>query len=345
MNNSFGRIFKITTWGESHGRAIGVVIDGCPAGLEISEDDIQVELNKRAPGNISFTSPRKESDRAEIFSGLFEGRTTGAPISIIISNRDANRSHYDDLKNFYRPGHANYTYLQKYGIFDPYGGGRSSGRETACRVAAGAVAKKILRQLGIQIRAILTEIGGCYDPQKMQEILEEVFQAGDSVGGIISCEIFNLPPGLGDPIYGKIESLLSDAMLSIPASKGFEIGEGFKVSQMKGSQHNDSFKLNAGSVTTETNHAGGTLGGITVGTPLLFRVAFKPTSSIKIPQKTLTLSHEERDLKQPAEARHDPCIAIRAVPVVEAMAALVIVDAYLCNRVSRIKEENNLSFS
>ncbi len=305
MRNSFGQIFRITTWGESHGKAIGVVIDGCPAGLEISEEEINGELEKRAPGRQEHTSPRKESDHAEILSGIFEGKTTGTPISIIIPNRDADSSAYEPIKHLVRPGHANATYVKKYGIFDYRGGGRASARETACRVAAGAIAKKLLEQVGIRVEAVLIERG---------EIEE-----GDSVGGVIEGRALGVPAGLGEPVYQKMEAMLAQAMLSIPASKGFEIGEGFGAAKMRGSEHNAC-------------PTGGTLGGITDGESLLFRVAFKPTSSIAKPQKTTTLSGEEATLTLPKGSRHDPCVAIRAVAVVESMCALVLADAILMNR-------------
>jgi len=305
MRNSFGQIFRITTWGESHGKAIGVVIDGCPPGLEISEEEINLELAKRAPGKQPHTSPRKESDRAEILSGVFEGKTTGTPISIIIPNRDADSSKYEPIKHLVRPGHANYTYLKKYGIFDYRGGGRASARETACRVAAGAIAKKFLSQFGVHVEASLLERG---------EIEE-----GDSAGGVIEGRVEGVPVGLGEPVYQKMEAVLAQAMLSLPASKGFEIGEGFGAAKMRGSDHNQ-------------RPTGGTLGGITDGEPLVFRVAFKPTSSIAKPQETKTLTGEKAVLTLPKGSRHDPCVAIRAVTVVESMSALVLADAILMNR-------------
>lgn len=312
MRNSFGNIFRITTWGESHGKAIGVVVDGCPAGLEISEEEINSELVKRAPGQHPQTSARKEPDLAEILSGLFEGRTTGTPISIIIPNRDADSSKYEPIKHLVRPGHANFTYHHKYGIFDYRGGGRASARETASRVAAGAIAKKFLRQSGITVKATLIETGD----------LSRAIQEGDSVGGIIEGRVEGLPVGLGEPIYQKLEAMLSFAMLSIPATKGFEIGEGFSSASMRGSEHNIC-------------PTGGTLGGISDGEPLLFRVAFKPTSSIAKAQETTTLTGEKAVLKLPEGSRHDPCVALRAPPIIEAMSALVLADAILMNRGSR----------
>lgn len=361
-SNSFGNIFKITTWGESHGKAIGVVIDGCPAGLEISEEEIQNELALRQPGKTPYTSPRGEEDRAEILSGVFEGKTTGAPICIMIRNKDADSSKYEPIKDLYRPGHANYTYLEKYGIFDYRGGGRSSARETACRVAAGAVAKKLLANSGIFIAATIDEIDGivaqnplsdilvlrkkvyespvfCHDEKASKEMMakiEEAKKEGDSLGGVISLVTTALPVGLGDPVYEKLEANLAKAMLSLPATKGIEFGSGFAAARMKGSEHNDLFELKEGKVITQTNHAGGTLGGISMGMPLFVRVAFKPTSSIQKPQKTLDTDLNEQEFNLPAGSRHDPCVTIRAVPVVEAMGALVLADAYLMNRLSKL---------
>jgi chorismate synthase len=348
-SNFFGQVFRITTFGESHGPCIGVVIDGCPAGLALVSQEINDALSLRRPGQSPFTSPRSEKDEAQILSGLFEGKTTGAPIAIIIPNLDADPSQYEAIKDLYRPGHANFTYLEKYGIFDYRGGGRSSARETAARVAAGAVAKKLLSLFGIDCVAYIAEIGGiaasvssdlrnatysspifCPDPEasgKIMAKLDQVIAEGDSLGGIVGC-VAKLPAGLGDPVYGKLEAILASAMLSIPASKGFEIGCGFEAARMKGSEHNDPFGLSA------TNNAGGTLGGISTGSDLVFRVAFKPTSSIKKPQKTLTLTGEEAIFRLPQNGRHDPCVAIRAVPVVEAMTALVLADLFLMNRLS-----------
>ncbi len=333
-SNSFGNIFRITTWGESHGKAIGVVIDGCPAGLEISEDDINIELSKRAPGQNPLTSPRNEPDIAEIYSGTFEGKTTGAPISIIIFNQDADPSKYEATKNLLKPGHANFTYLEKYGCFDYRGGGRSSARETACRVAAGAIAKKLLTKFGVSVNATLQSVGEARSSKEIADIIAKLKAEGDSIGGVISFEASNLPVGLGDPVYEKLEANLAKAMLSIPASKGFEVGEGFKASSMKGSEHNDEFVDVAGN--SSTNSAGGTLGGISTGMPLVGRVVFKPTSSIRKTQKTIDLQGNYSDFKLPEGSRHDPCVAIRAVPVVEAMLALVLVDALLMNRLSRL---------
>jgi chorismate synthase len=356
-SNSFGHLFRITTWGESHGKAIGVVIDGCPAGLPITEEEINKELSRRAGGKSPYTTPRAEKDRVEILSGTFQGKTTGAPISLIIYNQDTDSSKYEPIKDLMRPGHANFTYLNKYGIFDYRGGGRSSARETACRVAAGAIAKKLLAHFHIHITAYIYAIGSvtissfdpnalanstlfCPDPQaeaEMIQILDTAQDDHDSVGGIIECTTTNLPIGLGDPIYEKLEANLAKGMLSIPATKGFEIGEGFHASHMRGSQHNDTFTKNSsGQMTPTTNHAGGTLGGITTGLPLIFRVAFKPTSSINQPQSTVSTSGESRTFRLPEGSRHDPCVAFRAVPVIEAMAALTLADALLMEKTTSL---------
>lgn len=332
-SNSFGNLFRITTWGESHGRAIGVVIDGCPAGLEISEAEIQAALDVRAPGQSPYTSPRKETDRAEIYSGVFEGRTTGAPISIIIQNQDQDSSKYEAVKHLLKPGHANFTYLEKYGIYDHRGGGRASARETACRVAAAALAKKLLAHFGIETKAHLCQAGEEQDPSKMMDVVLAAKEAGDSVGGVVAFSVLGLPVGVGDPVYEKLEANLAKAMLSLPASKGFEIGEGFRAATMAGSLHNDAFIQG---FTTQTNHAGGTLGGISTGLPLLGRVAFKPTSSIQKAQATVDLQGHPSEFRLPEGSRHDPCVAIRAVPVVDAMCALVVADALLMNRSARL---------
>jgi chorismate synthase len=357
-SNSFGNLFKMTTWGESHGRAMGVVIDGCPAGLPLSEADINQELALRQPGKSAFTSPRKEEDKAEIYSGVFEGHTTGAPISIIILNKDADPSKYAPLQNKLRPGHANFTYLEKYGIFDHRGGGRASGRETVCRVAAGAVAKKLLAHYNIEVIAYIKEIGPhvskdieitkkavlespifCPDKEaaeKMMAHLLTIKEEKDSLGGIVEAIATSLPSGLGDPVYEKLQANLAKAMFSLPAVKGFEIGSGFSAAKMQGSGHNDLFTTSNDKVVTKTNHAGGLLGGITTGMPLVMRVAFKPPSSIAKPQETLTLAKEKTVLELPEGSRHDPCLAIRAVPVVEAMCALVLADSLLMNRCCKL---------
>jgi len=361
-SNSFGNIFRITTWGESHGKAVGVVIDGCPAGLEIDESMINSELSLRAPGKNSYTSPRKESDQCEILSGVFEGKTTGAPISIIIPNRDVDSSKYESIKGLLRPGHANYTYLEKYGVFDYRGGGRASARETACRVAAGAVAKKLLEHDGIEVVAYIKQIGAieaaieandletmrtsiqqslvsCPDSNAtsaMTALIEKTKLEGDSLGGIIEFVVLSVPAGLGDPVYEKLEANLAHAMMSLPATKGFEIGAGFRSVSMQGSEHNDLFSNETGEIKTKTNNAGGILGGISTGMPIVGRVVFKPTSSIMKEQSTLTTTGEKATFQIPVGSRHDPCVAIRAVPIVEAMVALVLADAILLSRCAKL---------
>jgi len=362
-SNSFGNLFRITTFGESHGPAIGVVIDGCPAGLGLTEQDIDSELARRRPGQTPYTSPRTESDTVEILSGIFEGKTTGAPLTLLIRNKDADSSQYEEIKDLYRPGHANFTYLKKYGIFDYRGGGRASARETAARVAAGAVAKKLLHHFEITCVAFVAEIGGialenfdfsdldtlraktnaspifCPEPQAEKKILAKLSQIkeeGDSLGGILAC-VAHLQAGLGDPVYCKLEAMLASAMLSLPATKGFEIGSGFEAARMKGSEHNDGFEIDDhGNVHTATNFAGGTLGGISTGSPLFFRVAFKPTSSIRKTSQTVTLKGEKTTFQLPKSSRHDPCVAIRAVPIIESMTALVLADALLMTRSSKL---------
>jgi chorismate synthase len=358
-SNTFGRAFRVTTWGESHGKAIGAVVDGCPAGLSLSENDIHQEMSVRRGGRSPLTTPRKEPDDVEILSGVYEGKTTGAPISLIIYNRDIDSSKYGPIQHLMRPGHANFTYLEKYGIFDPRGGGRASARETACRVAAGAIAKKILVHHGIHAITYLKELSDvkasisdrisytnyhtasiCPDEQAlclMKEKIEHAKVQNDSLGAVIESQFFHLPKGLGDPIYEKLEALIASAMLSIPACKGVEFGAGFKAAAMRGSEHNDIFCLNdTGSVVTETNHSGGVLGGISNGMPLVFRVSMKPTSSIAIPQPTLSMNKESQILTLPEGSRNDPCVAIRAIAVVEAMASIIIADSLLMNRLSRL---------
>jgi len=362
-SNSFGQIFRMTTFGESHGAGIGVVIDGCPAGVMITEQEIQEQLVWRSPGKNRYTSPRKEKDRVEILSGFFEGKTTGAPIAMFIRNIDVDSSSYESTKHLYRPGHANYTYSEKYEIFDDRGGGRASARETVARVAAGAVAKKLLAHFQIECTAFVYEIGGIpvqtLDLSNLQTLREKTYASpifcpcekacekivqeietmkkeGDSLGGILGC-VARVPTGLGEPVYCKLPALLAFAMLSIPATKGFEIGSGFQAARMQGSTHNDPFTMDQeGHVSLGTNFSGGTLGGISTGAPLFFKVAFKPTSSIRKPQQTVSLEGEKAVFQLPETARHDPCVAIRAVPIVEAMTALVLADALLMNRVARL---------
>src|SRR3990167_276339 len=384
-SNSFGNIFRITTWGESHGKAIGVVIDGCPAGMFLSNDDINLGLSRRAPGQNPYTSPRNEPDIAEIYSGIFDGVTTGAPISIIINNKDQDSSKYEPIKHLLRPGHANFTYSKKYGVFDYRGGGRASARETASRVAAGVVAQKILDQFEIKVLSCIKSIGKIrlddfyvidfnkrslisnspiFSPdleieKTMIAEIEKAKLSGDSLGGVVEFVIQNVPAGLGDPIYENLEANLAKGMMSLPATKGFEIGEGFIASQMKGSEHNDLFRNKSTDlelsesttgieaskifstlyIETDTNHALGTLGGISTGMPIRGRVAFKPTSSINKEQDTIDYSGKVEKFKLPAGSRHDPCVAIRAVPVVTAMCQIVMADALLLNRCVRVKED------
>ncbi len=353
MSNSFGRAFRITTFGESHGPAIGVVIDGCPAGLPFDLDFIQHQLDRRRPGQSDVTSPRHEPDRVRLLSGVHEGVTLGTPIALQIVNRDARPADYSSLRRAYRPSHADYTYEVKYGRRDPRGGGRASGRETAARVAAGAVAQLLLRHAaGIEISAYTAQIGPYRVPdeplwyapqavdrsavrcpfpeisQQMEELLRRLRTEGDSIGGTVRCVIRNVPAGLGEPVFDKMEALLAHAMLSIPAARGFEIGAGFALAEMRGSQANDPFVVDDnGKVHTLTNHSGGIQGGISNGMPIYCSVAFKPPASIARPQRTV--SSDKRPIKIAVKGRHDPCIVPRAVPVVEAMAALVTADLWL----------------
>lgn len=340
--STFGHNFRISTFGESHGGAVGVIVDGATPGLEISEEDIQKELDRRKPGQSSVTTPRQEPDIVHILSGVFEGKTTGTPILLILYNKDAMPSAYNDIKEKFRPGHADFTYLTKYGIRDYRGSGRASGRETAGRVAAGAIAQKLLKQKGVSITAYTKRAAGIscetidysvieQNPMraadmkaaaKMVPIIEQLAQEGDSVGGIVECRITGVKAGLGEPVFDKMDADLGKAMLSLGAVKGFEIGSGFDCVDMKGSEHNDWMDSNG----FLTNNAGGTIGGITTGEEIIFRIAVKPTSSISKEQNTINKSGEEVTIQ--TEGRHDPCICPRIVPVVEAMAALVLIDHY-----------------
>ncbi len=349
MSNTFGKRFRITSWGESHGKAMGVVIDGCPSNIPITEEEINRELFYRAPGRSAYTSPRKEQDRVIIYSGVYQNKTTGAPISLIIPNQNYDSSPYKETKRLYKPGHAQFTYLEKYGIYDPDGGGRASARETVARVAAGAVAKKILSTHNIQVLAYLSQIGDiaaregawtqqqilqsplfCPDKRAQERIIDLLNTLqDDSIGGVVQCYIRDLPPGLGDPVFEKLQANLAKAMLSIPAAKGFAIGKGFAAAHMRGSEHNDTFALCDGKIVPSSNHAGGTLGGISTGQPITFQVPFKPTSSIGRAQPTLDKEGNAATFQLPKNSKHDPCVAIRAVPVVAAMASLVITDALL----------------
>jgi chorismate synthase len=350
MGNTFGQLFRVTTFGESHGGGIGVIIDGCPPKIDISEAEIQQGLDRRRPGQSKFTTQRKEEDRCEILSGVFEGKTLGTPIAILVRNKDARPEDYVEIARKFRPSHADFTYEAKYGIRNWQGGGRASARETIGRVAAGVVAKKILSILGsefeivayvAQIHEIAAKINRsvvtmkhveknavrCPDgaaAKKMASLIEQVRGEGDSVGGVIECVARGIPPGLGEPVFDKLEADLAKAMLSLPATKGFEIGSGFSATRMRGSEHNDPFEMRAGKIRTATNNSGGVQGGISNGEEIYFRVGFKPTATIAHEQKTVTASREQTKLA--ARGRHDPCVLPRAVPIVESMAAIVLCD-------------------
>ncbi|MCK5615149.1 chorismate synthase [Candidatus Pacearchaeota archaeon] len=326
--NSFGNLFKITTWGESHGPAIGVVIDGCPAGLKLTEKDIQKELDRRRPGQSTLTTPRKESDKVEILSGIFEGMTTGTPISLMVKNKNQKGRDYTELKEKFRPSHADYTYEMKYGIRDYLGGGRASARETIGRVAAGAIAKKILKE--VKITATIKQIHKATTQKEMIQAILEAKKSGDSVGGIIECVIKNVPVGLGSPVFEKLDARLAQAMLSIPAVKGFEIGSGFGAIELMGSEHNDPIQKKKGKVVTLSNNAGGIVGGISNGMDIVFRIAFKPTATIFKKQSTITKTGKNTTLEM--KGRHDPCVLPRAIPIVEAMAALTLADELLIQK-------------
>ena len=321
--NTFGRNFRVTTFGESHGKALGVVIDGCPPGIPLSEGDIQPFLDRRRPGKSPLESPRKEPDRVEILSGLFQGQTTGAPLTLMVENRDVREEDYRELEEIFRPGHADFTYQAKYGIRDYRGGGRSSGRETVARVAAGAVAAKYLAGNGIKITGRVLEIHGKRDPDAMTKEIEKARDEGDSVGGIAEVLVSGCPAGLGDPVFGKLDALLAHALMGIGAVKGVEIGEGFAAARMKGSKHNDAMTREG----FATNHAGGILGGISTGQEIVARIAVKPTPSIAKTQRTLDRRGKEVSIS--IKGRHDPCIVPRILPVAEAMVALVILDTLL----------------
>lgn len=356
--NTFGHIFRLTTFGESHGKAIGGIIDGCPAGLEIDQGFIQHELDRRRPGQSSISSPRKEEDTVEFLSGIFEGKSTGTPIAFIIRNKDHKPEDYEQMKEVYRPSHADFTYDQKYGFRDYRGGGRSSARETACRVVGGALAKLLLIREKIDIKAYVTQIGTVklekelYHPdlnqienspvrcpdfetsQKMEMLLEELKQKGDTTGGTIQCNISGVPAGLGEPVFDKLHAELGKAMLSINAVHGFEYGSGFSGAAMKGSVHNDTFITSNEKISTVTNFSGGIQGGISNGQDIYFRVAFKPVATLMTDQQTVDQGGQSVTLT--GKGRHDICVVPRAVPIVEAMAALVIADYFLLAKVSRI---------
>lgn len=351
--NSFGNLFKIVTFGESHGQAIGGVIDGCPAGLEINVEQVQQELARRRPGQSAIVTQRKEPDTVKFLSGIFEGKSTGTPIGFIIENANQKSKDYSHIKDVYRPSHADYTYDQKYGNRDYRGGGRSSARETACRVAAGAIAKQLLKDL--KFTAYTASVGDirlqkkfgeldlseieknpvrCPDPEtakEMETFIKQIRAQGDTVGGVVECVISNVPVGLGEPVFDKLHAALGAAMLSINAVKGFEYGSGFAGAAMKGSEHNDLFHTDG---STKTNFSGGIQGGISNGMDITFRVAFKPVATLM--QKQKTINAEGQEVEMQGKGRHDPCVVPRAIPIVEAMAALVLADFYLLNKTSKI---------
>jgi chorismate synthase len=353
MSSSFGRFFRISTWGESHGGGVGVVIDGCPPRLPLSVEDIQIELDRRRPGQSDIVTPRKEADRCEILSGVFRGHTLGTPIAILVRNQDARPEAYREMETMFRPSHADFTYEAKYGLRNWEGGGRSSARETIGRVAAGAVAAKILQALVPELEIVgyvcsVFDIDGIIDPatvtreqveanvvrcpdaaaaERMIEKIKAARSEGDSLGGTVECVLRGVPPGLGAPVFDKLEAELAGAMMSLPATKGFEIGSGFAGTRLRGSEHNDAFVMEDGRVRTTSNRSGGVQGGISNGEPIFFRVAFKPTATIAQKQQTVTKDGENTELA--ARGRHDPCVLPRAVPMVEAMAALVLCDHLL----------------
>jgi chorismate synthase len=351
--NSFGTLFKLTTFGESHGTAIGGIIDGCPAGVELDFGKIQEELDKRRPGQSAIVTQRKEPDTVEFLSGIFEGKTTGTPIGFVIQNANQKSNDYSHIKDTYRPSHADYTYDEKYGVRDYRGGGRSSARETASRVVGGAIAKQIIPKISfstytasvgeIEIDKAITEIDfgliesnpvRCPDPvsaEKMEALIREIRSEGDTIGGTVQCVIKNVPKGLGEPVFNKLHAELGKAMLSINAVKGFEFGSGFEGTKLKGSEHNDQFNKDG---STTTNLSGGIQGGISNGMDIYFRVAFKPVATIMQKQQTINSKGEEVEMQ--GKGRHDPCVVPRAVPIVEAMAALVLADFFLQNKVSKI---------
>ena len=358
MGNTYGTKFRITTFGESHGKAIGVTIDGCPAGLNIDEKFIQWELDRRKPGQSKITTQRKEGDKAEILSGVFEGKSTGTPIAIVIFNEDQKSNDYAHIADKFRPSHADYTYQEKYGIRDYRGGGRSSARETAARVAAGAIAKLFLKQIGIEINAYVSQAGNiklekpyseldfsrtesnivrCPDEQVANEMIALIDQTRknqDTIGGVVTCVIKGTPVGLGEPVFDKLHAELGKAMLSINAVKGFEYGSGFEGVKMFGSEHNDLFENRDGKITTRTNHSGGIQGGISNGQDIYFNVAFKPVATIMKDQQSIDKDGNKTIVS--GKGRHDPCVVPRAVPIVEAMAALVIADFYLLDKATKL---------
>ncbi|MDO5388171.1 MAG: chorismate synthase [Clostridia bacterium] len=352
--STYGNIFKITTWGESHGKGLGAVIDGCPAGISLTEEDIQLDMDRRKPGSNKYGTKRQEGDKVQIMSGVFQGKTTGTPISLVIFNNDQRSKDYSSISQVYRPGHADYGFETKYGFRDYRGGGRSSGRETAARVAAGAVAKKLLSELGISITAYTISIGNVkaekYDlsqcsenplympdndaAQRAAKLLDETIKNQDSSGGIIECKVTGMPVGIGEPVFDKLDSSLAKAVMSIGAVKGIEFGDGFKAAQSSGSYNNDNFYMSEGKIKKHTNHSGGILGGFSDGGDIVFRAAFKPTPSISQPQQTVTNYGEDTEIT--ITGRHDPVIVPRAVVVVEAMTAVTLADLILINMSSKI---------
>ena len=358
MRNRIGNIFSLTSFGESHGAAIGGVIDGMPAGVKIDMDEVQKELNRRRPGQSSIVTARDEKDKVKILSGVFEGVTTGTSIGFVIENTNQHSNDYSNIKEAFRPSHADYTYTSKYGIRDYRGGGRSSARETAARVVAGAFARQALNQLGVDIYAYTSQVGNicldkdyrkydksniesnivrCPDSEKAQEMIDlitEVKQEGDTIGGVITCVVKGVPVGLGEPVFGKLQAQLGAAMLSINAVKGFEYGMGFDFATARGSEVNDAFVCEAGKVSTKTNNSGGIQGGISNGEDIYFRVAFKPVATLL--RDVETINEKGENLTLHAKGRHDPCVLPRAVPIVEAMAAIVILDNYLMNKTVKL---------
>jgi chorismate synthase len=358
MSSGFGKQFRITTFGESHGRAVGVIIEGCPAGLTIDEEAIQLELDRRKPGQSKITTQRKEDDKMEILSGVFEGKATGTPIALMVWNEDQRSKDYSHIADKFRPSHADFTYHVKYGLRDYRGGGRSSARETIARVAAGAIAKMFLKTLGVSVHSYVSQVGSlkmdtpytdvnlaaiddnivrCPDAgmaEKMIDYIDEIRKSQDTVGGIVSCVVKGCPPGLGEPVFDKLHAELGKAMLSINAVKGFEYGSGFEGIALRGSEHNDEFFAEGDKVKTRTNHSGGIQGGISNGEDIFFRVAFKPVATIMKDQQSLNEKGEPVVVS--GKGRHDPCVVPRAVPIVDAMAALVIADFYLRNKMVKL---------
>lgn len=358
MGNSIGRLFRLTTFGESHGKALGAILEGCPAGLELDLEKIQLDMQRRKPGQSKITTQRREEDEVELLSGVFEGKTTGTPIGILIPNADQKSKDYEHIADAFRPSHADYTYFEKYGHRDYRGGGRSSARETAARVAGGAIAKQLLATKGITIQAYVSQVGAlrlekayselnldlaednivrCPDPELaaiMIDHIDQVRKERDTIGGVVSCVIKNCPPGLGEPVFDRLHAELGKAMLSINAVKGFEFGSGFDGVSLRGSQHNDAFVHQDGKVHTLTNHSGGIQGGISNGEDIYFRVAFKPVATLMQDQSSINTSGDAVTVS--GKGRHDPCVVPRAVPIVEAMAALVLADYLLLSKTNKL---------